>query len=196
MVSARGAKPRGRVNFLYPTSNTIPSPLLLPGEACSTKIVRDIFFIQPPTLFHHHYFRREKRAPLRSCETWPCLNSCSRLVQSKETPMGAYLAHPSIKAEAKAGKQVHDSFLNSLHLPIFLFYLVRSVLHLDTPSCRSHPMVDRAMNCPMEESPEVILARPRICVMLRSDREGSSMASPPESQSLLLAISSNDDGGG
>ena len=31
-------------------------------------------------------------------------------MQSKGTPTGAYLAHPSIKVEAKAGKQVHDSF--------------------------------------------------------------------------------------
>ena len=82
MVSTRGAKPRGRVNFLCPTSNTVPSPLLPPGEACS----------------------------IRSCETWTCLNSCSHSVQSKGTPTGAYLGHPSIKAEAKAGKQVHDSF--------------------------------------------------------------------------------------
>ena len=73
-------------------------------------VVESIFSVQLPTPFHHHYFHREKRAPLRSCEMWPRLNSCSRSVQSKGTPMGAYLAHPSINAEAKAGKQVHDSF--------------------------------------------------------------------------------------
>jgi hypothetical protein len=80
--------------------------------------------------------------------------------------MGAYLAHPSIKAKAKAGKQVHDFFLNLLHLPIFSFYLLRSALHLDTPSFRSHPMVDWATKCPMEESPKVVPARPRIRAML------------------------------
>ena len=73
-------------------------------------MVESIFSIQLPTTFHHHCFHQEKRAPLRSCETWPHLNSCSRSLQSKGTPTGAYLAHPSIKAEAKAGKQVHDLF--------------------------------------------------------------------------------------
>jgi len=48
--------------------------------------------------------------------------------------MGAYHAHPSIKAEAKVGKQVHNSFQNSLHLPLFLFYLLRLALRLDMPS--------------------------------------------------------------
>ena len=87
-------------------------------------VVKSIFFIQLPTPFHHHYFRREKRAPLRLYETWPHLNSCYRSVQLKGTPMGAYLAHPSIKAEAKAGKQVHDSF--SLKLITLTYLLVLS----------------------------------------------------------------------
>ena len=73
-------------------------------------MVESIFSVQLPTPFHHHYFHQEKCAPLRSCKTWPRLNSCSCSVQSKGTPMGAYLTHPSIKAEAKARKQVHDSF--------------------------------------------------------------------------------------
>jgi hypothetical protein len=85
-------------------------------------VVESIFFAQLPTPFHHHYFCREKRAPLRSCETWPRLNLCSRLVQLKRTPTGAYLAHPSIKAKAKAGKQVHDSF--SLKLITLTYLLV------------------------------------------------------------------------
>jgi hypothetical protein len=42
MVSAREAEPRGQVNFFRPTFNTVPSPLLLLGEACSTKIMRDV----------------------------------------------------------------------------------------------------------------------------------------------------------
>jgi hypothetical protein len=87
-------------------------------------VVESIFTVQLPTPFHHHYFRQEKRAPLRSCETWPHLNSCSRLVQLKGTPMGAYLAHPSIKAEAKARKQVHDSF--SLKLITLTYLLILS----------------------------------------------------------------------
>ena len=124
-------------------------------------MVKSIFSVQLPTPFHHHYFRREKRAPLRSCEMWPHLNSCSRSLQSKGTPTGTYLSHPSIKAEAKVGTQVHDSFsLNSLHLPIFLFYLLCPALCLDTPSFTSHPMMDRAMKRPMEESPKVVPARP------------------------------------
>jgi hypothetical protein len=160
-------------------------------------VVESIFSFQFPTPFHHHYLRQEKRAPLRSCKTWPHLNSCSRSVQSKGTPTSAYLAHPSIKAEAKAGKQVHTiPFLNSLHLPVFSFYLLRSALRLDTPSFISHPMADQAMKHPMEESLEVVPARPSIRAMLRRDREGSSAAPPPESQSPLLAISSNDDVGG
>ena len=73
-------------------------------------MVESILSVQLPTPFHHHYFYREKRAPLRSCEMWPHRNSCSLSLQSKGTPMGANLAHPSIKAEAKARKQVHDSF--------------------------------------------------------------------------------------
>jgi hypothetical protein len=85
---------------------------------------------------------------------WPCLKSNSRSVQLKGTLTGAYFIHPSIKAEAKAGKQVHDSFLNSLHLPIFSFYLRRPALRLDTPSFRSHPMVDQGMKRPMEEPSE------------------------------------------
>jgi hypothetical protein len=97
VVSARGAEPRGRVNFLHPTSNTIPSPLLSPGEACSTKFVRE----------------------------WPHLNSCSCLVQSKGTPTGAYLAHPSIKVKAKARNQVHDSF--SLKLVTLNYLSSRSI---------------------------------------------------------------------
>ena len=87
-------------------------------------VVESIFFGQLPTPFHHRYFRWEKRAPLRSCETWPCLNSCSRSVQSKGTPTGAYLAHPSIKVEAKAGKQVYDSF--SLKLVTLTYLLILS----------------------------------------------------------------------
>ena len=126
-------------------------------------VVESIFFIQLPTPFHHHYFCREKRALLRSCETWPRLNSYSRSVQSKGTPTGAYLAHCSIKAKAQTRKQIHDSFLNS----IFSFYLLRPVLRLDTPSFRSHPMADQATKRQMEESPEVVPARPRFCVMLR-----------------------------
>ena len=75
--------------------------------------------------------------------------------------MGAYLAHPSIKAEAKAGKQVHDSIsLKLVTLTIFSFYLLHPVLRLDTPSFTSHPMADRAMKRPMEESPKVVPARP------------------------------------
>jgi hypothetical protein len=73
--------------------------------------------------------------------------------------MGAHLAHPSIKVEAKAGKQVHDCFLNS-------FYLLRPVLHLDTPSFRSHLMVDQATKHPMEESLEVVPTYARIHEML------------------------------
>jgi len=75
-----------------------------------SRVIESIFSVQLPTLFQKNYFRQEKRAPLRSCETWPRLNSRSRSVQSKGTPTGAYLVHPSIKAEAKAGKQLHDSF--------------------------------------------------------------------------------------
>jgi hypothetical protein len=41
-TSTRGVEPRGRVNFLCPTSNTVPSPLLSLGEACSTKIMQDM----------------------------------------------------------------------------------------------------------------------------------------------------------
>ena len=47
----------------------------------------------------------------------------------------------------------------------------------------------------MEESSEVVLARPRICAILRQDGEGRSVAPPLESRSPLPAISSNDDGG-
>jgi hypothetical protein len=83
-------------------------------------MVKSIFSIQLPTLFHHHYFRREKRAPLRSCETWPRLNSCSRSVQLKGTPTGAYLAHHSIQVEAKVGKQVHDFFSKLITLTYLL----------------------------------------------------------------------------
>ena len=50
----------------------------------------------------------------------PHLNSCSRSVPSKGTPTGTYLAHPSIKAEAKAGKQVHDSFSKLVTLTYLL----------------------------------------------------------------------------
>ena len=75
-----------------------------------SRVVKSIFSIQLPTPFHHNYFHEEMHAPLRLCEMWPRLNSCSRSVQSKGTPTGAYLTHPSIKAEAKARKQVHDSF--------------------------------------------------------------------------------------
>jgi hypothetical protein len=84
---------------------------------------------------------------------------------------------------------------NSLHLPIFLFYLLRLVLCLDTLSLTSHPMVDQAMKRPMEESPKVVPARPRFRVMLRRDGEGSSVASPLESRSSLSAISDDDNGG-
>jgi len=56
-------------------------------------------------------------------------------------------------------------------------------------------MVDWAMKRPMEESPEVVPAHPRIHAMLRSDGKGSSAAPPPESRSPLLAISDDDDGG-
>jgi hypothetical protein len=87
-------------------------------------MVESIFSVHLPTPFHHHYFRREKHAPLRLCETWPHLNSCSRSVQSKGTPTGAYLTHPSIKVEAKAGKQVHDSF--SLKLITLTYLLILS----------------------------------------------------------------------
>ena len=110
--------------------------------------------------------------------------------------MDAYLAQTSIKVEAKAGKQVHDSFLNSLHLPIFSFYLLRPALRLDTPSSRSHLMVDRGMKRPMEESPKVVSAHPYIHVRLRRDEEGSSVMPPPECRSLLPPISSYDDRGG
>ena len=48
------------------------------------------------------------------------LNSYSRSVQSKGTPIGTYLAHPSIKAEAKVGKQVHDSFSKLVTLTYLL----------------------------------------------------------------------------
>ena len=83
-------------------------------------MVESIFSVQLPTPFHHHYFCLEKHAPLRSCETWPHLNSCSHSVQSKGTPTSAYLAHASIKAEAKVGKQVHDSFSKLITLTYFL----------------------------------------------------------------------------
>jgi hypothetical protein len=159
-------------------------------------MVESIFSIQLLTPFYDHYFCQEKHAPLRSCETWPRLNSCSRSVQSKGTPTGAYLAHPSIKEEAKVGEQVHDSFLDTLHLPIFSIYLLRSAIRLDTPSSRWHPMADRGMKCPMEESLEVVSARTCICVRLRWDGEGSSVTPPPEHWSPLLAISSYDDEGG
>jgi hypothetical protein len=82
--------------------------------------------------------------------------------------MGTYLAHPSIKAEAKAGSKYTIPFVsNSLHLPIFSFYLLRPALCLDTPSFTSHPMVDQATKRPMEESLEVVPARPRFRAMLR-----------------------------
>jgi hypothetical protein len=80
-------------------------------------------------------------------------------VQSKGTPSGAYLAHPSIKAEAKTGKQVHDSFFSN-------FYLLRLALHLDTPSFTSHPMVNQVMKHPMEELLEVVPACPCFHAML------------------------------
>jgi hypothetical protein len=110
--------------------------------------------------------------------------------------MGAYLAHPFIKAEAKAGMQVHNSFLNSLHLPIFSFYLLRPTLCLDTPSSRSHLMANWGTKRLVEESPEVVSARPQIHVRLRRDGEDSSAALPPEHRSPLSAISSDNDGGG
>jgi hypothetical protein len=86
----------------------------------SSRKVESIFSVQLPTPFHHHYFRRENRAPLRLRETWPRLNSCTRSMQLKGTPTGAYLAHPSIKAEAKAGKQLHDSFSKLVTLTYLL----------------------------------------------------------------------------
>jgi hypothetical protein len=99
--------------------------------------------------------------------------------------MGAYLAHPSIKAEAKARKQVNDSFslkhVTLTRVAIFSFYLHRLVLRLDTTSFTSHPMANRAMKRPMEDSPEVVPAATRFHVMLRWDREGTSVAMPPES---------------
>ena len=74
------------------------------------------------------------------------------------------------------------------------FYLLRLTLCLDTPSFTSHPMTDRAMKHPMEESPEVVPARPHFRAMLQWDGEGSSAAPPSKSQSPLLAISDDDDG--
>ena len=47
----------------------------------------------------------------------------------------------------------------------------------------------------MEESPEVVPARPRFRAMLRRGGEGSSVALPSESQSSLLAIFDEDDRG-
>ena len=76
------------------------------------------------------------------------------------------------------------------------FYLLRLALRLDTPSFTSNPMVDRAMKRPMEESSEVVPARPRFHAMLRRDEESSSVVPPPKSRSPLLAISDDDDGGG
>ena len=85
-----------------------------------SRMVESIFTFQLPTPFHHRYFCREKRAPLGLCETWPRLNSCSHSMQSKGTPMGTYLAHPSIKVEAKVGKQVHHSFSKLVTLTYLL----------------------------------------------------------------------------
>jgi hypothetical protein len=113
VVSARGAKPRGWVNFLRPTSNIVPLPLLPSGEACSTKIVWDV----------------------------ACLNSYSRSVQSKGTTTGVYLAHPSIKAKAKAGKQVHNSF--SLKLVTLTYLLILSSLSDALPR---HPIFHISSN--------------------------------------------------
>ena len=84
---------------------------------------------------------------------------------------------------------------NSLHLPIFSFYLLCPALRLNTPSFTSHPMADQATKRLMEESSEVVPTHPRFRAMLRRDGEGSSAAPPPESQSSLLAISDEDDGG-
>jgi hypothetical protein len=75
------------------------------------------------------------------------------------------------------------------------FGLLRPALRFDTPSFTSHPMADRVMKHPIEESPKVVLARPRFRAMLRRDGEDSSAAPPSESRSPLLAISDDDDGG-
>ena len=55
-------------------------------------------------------------------------------------------------------------------------------------------MVDRATKRPMEESLEVVLARPCFRAMLRWDEDGSSATPPPESRSPLPSISDDDDG--
>jgi hypothetical protein len=62
-------------------------------------------------------------------------------VQLKGTPTGAYLAHPSIKAEAKAKKQVHDSFY--LKLVTLTYLLVLSSLFGALPR---HPIFDISSN--------------------------------------------------
>jgi hypothetical protein len=134
-----------------------------------SRMVESIFSVQLSTPFHHHYFRQEKHAPLRLCETWPRLNSCSRSMQSKGTPMGAYLTHPSIKVKAKAGKQVHDSFSKLVTLTYLLVLSSSSGAPPRTPSYRSHPIADRAMKRPMEVSPEVVPACAHIREMLRRD---------------------------
>jgi hypothetical protein len=105
LLLSRDPNSLNRVNHVNHVCKPCEPPnfvwLALEGPSC---VVESIFSIQLPTLFHHHYFHWEKRALLRSCETWPRLNSCSRSVQPKGTPTGAYLAHPSIKAGAKVGK--------------------------------------------------------------------------------------------
>ena len=55
-------------------------------------------------------------------------------------------------------------------------------------------MADRATKHPMEESLEVVPARPCFRAMLRWDGEGSLAPPPPESRSPLPAISKDDDG--
>jgi hypothetical protein len=105
-----------------------------------SSMVESIFPIQLPTPFHHHYFCREKRAPLRSCEAWPRLNSFSRSVRSKGTPTGTYLTHPSIKPEAKAEKQVHYSFSKLITLTYLL------VLASSSSALSRHPIFQISSN--------------------------------------------------
>ena len=54
--------------------------------------------------------------------------------------MGAYLTHPSIKAEAKAGKQVHDSFFKFITLT---YLLIPSSLFDALPQ---HPILQISSN--------------------------------------------------
>ena len=56
-------------------------------------------------------------------------------------------------------------------------------------------MADQATKRPMEESPKVVPARPRIHATLRQNEEGSLAAPPPEGRSPLLAISFDGDRG-